>query len=145
MVPGTGKVAGYHPGDSDHVALFFLDVRFLVWLVRSSSADKVSRIDDIEDNSPLRRGMPSAHTLFGVGQTINAANLMMFKSLKLAASLSPDAVRICTDKVIDEHIGQGIELLWTFQTQVPSEEDYFRMVDGSKLAPHPSFSPQLLC
>lgn len=29
---------------------------------------------DIQDNSNLRRGAPSAHTVFGVAQTINSAN-----------------------------------------------------------------------
>jgi geranylgeranyl pyrophosphate synthase len=76
--------------------------------------------------------MPAAHTLFGVAQTINAANLLMFKALKLATSLSPAAVQIFTDSLIDEHIGQGMDLHWKFQTKIPSEEDYFTMVDGSK-------------
>jgi ophiobolin F synthase len=68
----------------------------------------------------------------------------MFKSLKLAVSLSPDAVRIFTDRVIDGHVGQRMELHWTFQTDVPSEEEYFRMVDGSDSG-HLVSSPQLLC
>lgn len=33
-------------------------------------------IDDIEDNSPLRRGKPSAHLVFGAPLTINSANMM---------------------------------------------------------------------
>jgi len=76
--------------------------------------------------------MPAAHTLFGVAQTINAANLLMFKALKLATSLSPAAVQIFTDCLDDEHVGQGMDLHWKFQTKIPSEEEYFTMVDGSK-------------
>jgi geranylgeranyl pyrophosphate synthase len=76
--------------------------------------------------------MPAAHTLYGVAQTINAANLSMFKALKLATSLSSAAVQIFTDSLIDEHIGQGMDLHWKFQTSIPSEGDYFAMVDGSK-------------
>jgi ophiobolin F synthase len=76
--------------------------------------------------------MPAAHTLFGVAQTINAANLLMFKALKLTTSLSPAAVKIFTDCLIDEHVGQGMDLHWKFQTKIPSEEEYFTMVDGSK-------------
>jgi geranylgeranyl pyrophosphate synthase len=56
----------------------------------------------------------------------------MFKALKLATSLSPAAVQIFTDSLIDEHIGQGMDLHWKFQTKIPSEENYFTMVDGSK-------------
>ena len=31
-------------------------------------------IDDIEDNSRIRRGQPSAHMIFGVAPVINSAN-----------------------------------------------------------------------
>lgn len=81
--------------------------------------------------------MPAAHTLFGISQTINAANLLMFKALKLADTLSPTAIQIFTDSVTDEHIGQGMDLHWKFQTKIPSEEDYFTMVDGSKFKKRP--------
>ena len=50
------------------------------------------RIDDIEDNSLLRRGFPATHTVFGIAQTINSANLLLIKALKAAESLSPAAV-----------------------------------------------------
>ncbi len=39
-------------------------------------------IDDIEDNSKLRRGIPVAHSVYGVPQTINCANYMYFKCLQ---------------------------------------------------------------
>lgn len=89
-------------------------------------------IDDIEDGSLLRRGFPATHTIFGVNRTINAANLIMFKAVKAAASLSPEAANILTDRMIEGHIGQGMDLHWTFHTEVPTEEEYFAMVDGSE-------------
>ena len=52
------------------------------------------RIDDIEDNSLLRRGFPATHTVFGIAQSINSANLLLIKALKAAESLSPAAVAI---------------------------------------------------
>lgn len=55
----------------------------------------------------------------------------MFKASKAAASLSPKAVEIFTDKIIEGHLGQGLDLHWTFHTQVPTEGEYFAMVDGS--------------
>ncbi|KAM0366670.1 hypothetical protein ACHAPK_008142 [Fusarium culmorum] len=45
--------------------------------------------DDIEDNSPLRRGYPATHVVLGVNQTINSASLLMLKALKAAESLVP--------------------------------------------------------
>ena len=78
--------------------------------------------------------------MFGVNQTINAANLLMFKASKAAASLSPEALGIFTDRIIEGHLGQGLDLHWTFHTKVPSEEEYFAMVDGSKKSPHPNIT-----
>ncbi|KAG5779560.1 hypothetical protein H9Q73_006783 [Fusarium xylarioides] len=86
--------------------------------------------DDIEDNSPLRRGYPATHVVFGVNQTINSASLLMLKALKAAESLSSPASRMLLDLLIEGHIGQGMDLYWTYHTSVPTEEEYFTMVDG---------------
>ena len=48
------------------------------------------RIDDIEDNSILRRGVPAAHTIYGVPWTINAANYAYFKGLEKTINLNHD-------------------------------------------------------
>lgn len=37
------------------------------------------RVDDIEDNSKLRRGVPVAHSIYGVPSTINTANYVYFQ------------------------------------------------------------------
>ena len=39
-------------------------------------------IDDIEDNSKLRRGNPVAHSIFGVANCINCANYVYFLALE---------------------------------------------------------------
>ena len=39
-------------------------------------------IDDIEDNSKLRRGQPVAHSIFGVASVINTANYVYFMALE---------------------------------------------------------------
>lgn len=54
------------------------------------------RLDDIEDCSPLRRGFPATHIVFGISQTINSANMLLFKALNAVQSISPAAVRIFT-------------------------------------------------
>lgn len=54
-----------------------------------SFANKLfGRIDDIQDHSPMRRGFPSTHMVFGVEQTINAATYMYAKSVEEASKLS---------------------------------------------------------
>lgn len=45
------------------------------------------RIDDIQDNSILRRGIPVAHSIYGVASTINAANYVLFIALERVLSL----------------------------------------------------------
>lgn len=42
----------------------------------------LARLDDLEDNSNLRRGKPATHTIFGAGQTINAANYQILRALE---------------------------------------------------------------
>ena len=45
------------------------------------------RVDDVEDNSNLRRGYPVAHSIFGIAQTINSANYIYFCALKELSKL----------------------------------------------------------
>lgn len=45
------------------------------------------RTDDIQDNSVLRRGIPVAHSIYGIASTINAANYMSFVALERTLSL----------------------------------------------------------
>lgn len=53
------------------------------------------RIDDIEDNSILRRGVPVAHSIYGVPSTINAANYVLFLSLQKVQQLGhPEVFQI---------------------------------------------------
>ena len=52
-------------------------------------------IDDIEDNSKLRRGVPVAHKIFGIPLTINSANYVYFAAMKKALTLEhPDVIRL---------------------------------------------------
>ncbi|RVD87488.1 uncharacterized protein DFL_001722 [Arthrobotrys flagrans] len=87
-------------------------------------------IDDIQDNSDLRRGEPAAHMVFGVPQTINSATYLLVKCFEEASKLSLSAVTILTQGVSKIHVGQGYDLHWTFHGNVPSEKEYIRMIDG---------------
>ncbi|KAG8975361.1 geranylgeranyl pyrophosphate synthetase, partial [Tulasnella sp. 427] len=37
-------------------------------------------MDDVEDDSQLRRGIPVAHKIYGIPQTINSANYVYFRA-----------------------------------------------------------------
>ncbi|KAK6344729.1 hypothetical protein TWF718_006687 [Orbilia javanica] len=87
-------------------------------------------IDDIEDRSDLRRGEPSAHMVFGIPQAINSANYLFVKCIFEAQKLSPSAVAIFEDELRNLHIGQGLDIHWTFHQKCPSESEYIQMIDG---------------
>lgn len=89
-------------------------------------------IDDVEDNSNLRRGVPVAHLIFGTAQTINSANYVYFCALQEITKLNnPEAIRIYTDELLNLHRGQGMDLFWRDTLTCPSEDDYLEMV-GNK-------------
>ncbi|XP_014678637.1 PREDICTED: geranylgeranyl pyrophosphate synthase-like [Priapulus caudatus] len=86
-------------------------------------------IDDIEDNSILRRGQPVAHAIYGVASTINAANYVYFLGLEKAVSLShPDCTKVFTDQLLELHRGQGMDIHWRDTYTCPTEEQYNAMV-----------------
>lgn len=86
------------------------------------------RLDDIQDNSILRRGIPVAHAIYGIPSTINAANYVIFIALEKTLSLChPDATQIYTEQLLELHRGQGMEIYWRDNFQCPSEDDYKEM------------------
>ena len=89
-------------------------------------------IDDVEDSSLLRRGLPVAHSIFGTAQTINSANYVYFAALQELLKLKNDQVlRIYTNELCNLHRGQGMDLFWRDTLTCPSEHDYLEMV-GNK-------------
>jgi len=106
-------------------------------------------VDDIEDDSQLRRGQPVAHKIYGVPQTINSANFVYFLAYKELYALRPspqkssdnrdasprmysdhDLDRIVTDELLNLHRGQGQEILWRDSLKCPTEEEYISMVNN---------------
>jgi geranylgeranyl diphosphate synthase type 3 len=91
------------------------------------------RTDDIQDNSILRRGIPVAHSIYGIPSTINAANYVLFIALDRLLSLNhPDATRVYTEQLLELHQGQGMEIYWRENYICPSVEEYQEMVKRSK-------------
>ncbi|KAI9680643.1 MAG: geranylgeranyl pyrophosphate synthetase [Caeruleum heppii] len=100
-------------------------------------------IDDVEDSSLLRRGIPVAHSIFGTAQTINSSNYIYFLALRELLQLpsspprstssppAPSAVEIYTDELINLHRGQGMDLFWRDTLTCPTEPEYLEMV-GNK-------------
>ncbi|KAK0169083.1 hypothetical protein PV327_002829 [Microctonus hyperodae] len=85
-------------------------------------------LDDIQDNSILRRGIPVAHSIFGVASTINAANYVLFIALERVLALNhPEATQVYTEQLLELHRGQGTEIYWRDNFVCPSESEYRHM------------------
>jgi len=77
-------------------------------------------IDDIEDDSELRRGKPCAHRLYGLDVAINVGNEMFYLPLlpliKNRGKLPPDKVAriygIYTQEMINVGFGQAMDIAW---------------------------------
>ena len=90
-------------------------------------------VDDVEDNSDLRRGVPVAHKIYGVASTINSANYVYFLALQKVSSLRTnaggnDAIDVFTDELLQLHMGQGMEIHWRDHVICPSEQEYLLMI-----------------
>jgi geranylgeranyl diphosphate synthase type 3 len=91
------------------------------------------RIDDIRDNSSLRRGIPVAHSIYGVASTINAANYLLLTGLKKAQSLNhAEAMTVCTEQFLEMYWGDGMEVYWRDNYICPSLEEYKQLIKRSK-------------
>ncbi|KAJ3505259.1 hypothetical protein NLJ89_g7512 [Agrocybe chaxingu] len=96
-------------------------------------------VDDIEDDSQLRRGKPVAHRIYGIPQTINTANYVYFLAYQELFALRDTEAgtpprkaldALVTEELLSLHRGQGLEILWRDSLQCPSEEEYITMVNN---------------
>ncbi|KFW77843.1 Geranylgeranyl pyrophosphate synthase [Manacus vitellinus] len=86
-------------------------------------------VDDIEDNSKLRRGFPVAHSIYGIPSVINCANYVYFLGLEKVLTLDhPDAVKVFTRQLLELHKGQGLDIYWRDTYTCPTEAEYKAMV-----------------
>ncbi|CAJ0915768.1 19754_t:CDS:10 [Entrophospora sp. SA101] len=88
-------------------------------------------IDDVEDDSTLRRGVPVAHSIYGIPSTINCANYVYFLALNELSKLNNSNVfHIFTEELLNLHRGQGMELYWRDTFTCPTEEEFIGMVSN---------------
>lgn len=116
-------------------------------------------IDDIQDNSQLRRNAPTCHLKYGIPMSIGAASLFIFKKLKeynhqILNIIDYDIFRkknkeyrFLDPKVIKMHVhyllsnkilnmiylmnlGQQLDVYWTYQKEIPSIKEYFHMIEN---------------
>ena len=86
-------------------------------------------IDDIEDDSTLRRGVPVAHAIYGIPSTLNTANYVYVLALEKCTQLKePKATHTFVQELLNLHRGQGQDILWRDTVKCPTEEQYRKMV-----------------
>lgn len=110
-------------------------------------------IDDIQDNSDIRRNMPSAHKVYGIPHSISGAYLTLFRllheiihdkesnsitfiqqdsdsdySLNEKNSLKNKVLYSILDNLYYAHLGQGMDVYYTKERIIPSLEEYKQMM-----------------
>ncbi|KAM3483505.1 hypothetical protein MY8738_003048 [Beauveria namnaoensis] len=87
-------------------------------------------LDDMQDASPLRRGKPSTHSIYGTAQTINSATYQYIQATTMASQLgNPACLAIFIEEMQQLHVGQSYDLHWTETARCPSVPEYLKMVD----------------
>ena len=85
-------------------------------------------IDDIEDNSIMRRNAASAHMVYGIDNTLNSANYAYFIALDKIQylPLTNNPVKIFTLEMLNLHRGQGLDIYYRSNNYVnlPDLEEY---------------------
>lgn len=87
-------------------------------------------LDDIEDESPLRRGRPATHKIFGKAQSINSATYMFVHATSIVQqNLTPSALTALIQELEVLFRGQSWDLYWRQNLICPSEREYISMID----------------
>lgn len=94
-------------------------------------------VDDVEDDSELRRGRPCIHRLFGIDIAVNLSNTLFFlpmlvlvKNMDLIPLESVNRIyEIFAQEMINLSFGQAIDIAWHKDLIPPglTEEQYFQM------------------
>lgn len=93
-------------------------------------------IDDLEDNSPLRRGKPTLHLIYGVDIAVNAGNLLYFLPLALLFSRKskvPEKTaarlyNVFAQEMLRLSFGQGTDIYWHHgKKKKITEKQYLQM------------------
>jgi geranylgeranyl pyrophosphate synthase len=121
------------------------------------SEDWILVHDDIEDSNEFRRGKPAAHMLYGIPQTINAADYlhildwkMAFKTRKiLEETLDKEIADLYLDRffhmILKTSEGQYIDMKLTSSKDITNFtlEDYFKSIQA-KAGYYSVYGPMML-
>ncbi|KAH8777599.1 geranylgeranyl diphosphate synthase [Diaporthe sp. PMI_573] len=87
-------------------------------------------MDDFQDNSPLRRGMPATHTIFGPGQSLNTATHGIIKAIhSMQGLVDHEGASQVMEMIMNMFRGQAMDLFWTANSVCPSVTEYHEMIN----------------
>lgn len=90
-------------------------------------------VDDVEDNSDIRRGKPCIHKLFGIDVAINTGNLMYYLPYLILKKIDLDkktkllVYELIYEEMLKLSIGQGMDIYWHSGGDKINEELYLKM------------------
>lgn len=86
-------------------------------------------IDDIQDNSLLRRNEPCSHIKYGIPLALNAGYMEGFKSLNIISNnFTSNTMNKIINYIYYIHEGQGMDIYYTTNKIIPSLEEYTKMI-----------------
>jgi geranylgeranyldiphosphate transferase len=62
-------------------------------------------VDDVADNSMLRKGQTAAHRIYGTAETINRAYLVIFQVIEKCRIVKPSSIPFILDNLTQIHKG----------------------------------------
>lgn len=93
-------------------------------------------VDDIEDDSKMRRGKPCLHLIYNTDVAVNAGNAMYFMPLNVIKGLRKAgfseelvlrAYELYSEELINLHVGQGLDIWWHSGKKQPNVDEYLQM------------------
>lgn len=91
-------------------------------------------VDDVEDNSDIRRGKPSIHNIYGIDVAINAGNAMYYLPLlsvmksNLPSNTKIKIYELYIQEMINLSFGQAMDIGWhNWLKDNVTEEQYLQM------------------
>ena len=87
--------------------------------------------DDIMDNAPLRRSLPTVHTKWNMNQAVLSGDVMAFIAndcfLKSPVKVMPEVFRIFNKAAIEVCVGQQLDMDFEKKSAV-TQEEYLKMI-----------------
>jgi geranylgeranyl pyrophosphate synthase len=97
-------------------------------------------IDDIQDNSFLRRNHECAHIKYGIPLALNSGYLCIFKTLfesftsitnnlEITEKTKNNTMLLIIENLYLAHVGQGMDIYFTKNQIIPSLDEFYKMIE----------------